>query len=307
MRFVGEVRALDSARLAAGAAGAVTSVSAREGDRVSAGEVLLEVDPSLAGAELAAARAAAERGRVELAQAKRDLARVEQIDAGVLAPSEVEAARARVEGLEAELRRLEASARLAGAQLGRHRIVAPFDGVVTDRLLDPGDWATPGAPALGLVSADALEVRAEVSLDVVVNLTPGSPVQLQGRGPLEGRVLAVVPALDPGSRTALLRVEPGEHPRWLLPGAVVDVLLDIERADAGVVVPRDALVLGPVEQRVVKVVDGAAAPVSVEVLARSDVEVLVRSDELADGDTVVVRGNERLRAGQSVQVSNFSP
>jgi multidrug efflux pump subunit AcrA (membrane-fusion protein) len=88
----------------------------------------------------------------------------------------------------------------------------------------------------------------------------------------------------------------------MLPGASLDVEFSIVRDEEGVVVPRDALVYGAVGVRVVRVEDGKATPVGVEVIATVDDQALVRGEGLAAGDSVVTRGNERLRPGQDVQI-----
>jgi multidrug efflux pump subunit AcrA (membrane-fusion protein) len=112
-----------------------------------------------------------------------------------------------------------------------------------------------------------------------------------------------VPALDTESRTVRLRLTPDDSPLWLLPGAAVDVVITVERSEEGaLVVPRDALVYGIAKTQVVKSVDGMAAPVEVDVLARGRDEVLVAAEELAAGDTVVTRGNERVFPGQPLIV-----
>ncbi|MEZ4318737.1 MAG: efflux RND transporter periplasmic adaptor subunit [Myxococcota bacterium] len=295
---LGELRALERAELAAGANGAVERVTAREGDSVSQGTLLVEVDPSLASAELAAARAEERRLTVELEQAKSTLGRVGRVQDGVLAANEVELARTRVAALEAQVAGATASAGLAAAQLARHRVRAPFDGVVSRRHVDPGDWVQPGTPVLDLVRADAVEVRVDAPLDLAKRVHVGDVVRL---GTATGRIAGVVPALDPVSRTGVIRIEPEGPLDGLVPGSPVSVGFDVQMS-GGVVVPRDAVVPGPTESRVFKVVDGAAVAISVVALATTADEVLVQSDQIAPGDLLVVRGNERLRPDQAVQV-----
>ncbi|MFT6158467.1 MAG: RND family efflux transporter MFP subunit, partial [Myxococcota bacterium] len=137
-----EVRALERAELASGALGAVVRVTAREGDAVAAGVVLVEVDSRLAAAELSAARAEARRLQADLAQAERTLARLMRVDAGVLAASEIEQAEALITALRAATDGASAQAQVAEAQLARHRVTSPFSGIVAERHVDTGDWVT---------------------------------------------------------------------------------------------------------------------------------------------------------------------
>jgi hypothetical protein len=67
-------------------------------------------------------------------------------------------------------------------------------------------------------------------------------------------------------------------------------------------VPRDALLLDPDQARVLRVDDGVATAVPVEIVATADAAALVQGEGLSVGDAVVTRGNERVRPGQPVRV-----
>lgn len=299
-RVLGEVRALERAELAAGAAGSVDRVDVREGDAVRSGDLLLEVDPSLASAELAAARAEVRRLEAELEQARRTTRRVEEVGDVVLGADELERAKTGVVTLEAQLDGARAAERLAGARLERHRVRAPFDGIVAGRQVDRGDWVQVGTPVLEVVRTDGVEVRVDAPLELAAALSPGDAVGLaDGRS---GRIAGVVPALDPVSRTAVVRVEPVGDAGLLVPGSPIDVVFDVQRAD-GLLVPRDALVQGPTATRVFVVEEGTARAIEVEPVATTADTALLRTDALAVGDRVVVRGNERLRPDQAVTVT----
>jgi multidrug efflux pump subunit AcrA (membrane-fusion protein) len=124
-------------------------------------------------------------------------------------------------------------------------------------------------------------------------------------------VRGIVPSLDPSTRTIRVRLSPTEPRPWLMPGAPVDVAFPVTidtaqvsdaQAGSAVIVPRDALVLGAVDVRVLEVVDGSAKPIQVEVLARAGDRAVVRAPGLRAGAMLVTRGNERLRPGQSVRI-----
>lgn len=303
--YRGDATPLERAELAAGASGAVTTVLVREGDTITAGQLLLEIDLGLPAAELSAARADVARLTEELAMAGRTLDRLQRAGE-VLAANELDSARSRVAVLGAQLQGAEAAVQLAGARLMRHRVKAPFDGVVVRRHVDPGDWVEPGKSTLDVVSTAAVEVRVEAPIELAGRIQRGDAAEIVGpSGASPGRVAAsiagVVPALDPISRTSVVRLVPDEPARWLLPGSSVAVDFRVQQ-DGGIVVPRDAIVDG-VEKRVFEVLDGTVQPVVVQVLASSESEALVVAEGLQAGDPVVVKGNERLRPGQSVRTA----
>jgi len=294
----GDVRALERADLAAGAEGAITRVTAREGDTVAPGELLVEVDADIARAEVRAARASRQAAQARRDRAAATLGRVRKVERGVLAVDEVDAAEAELAVREAELAQAAAALSLAEARRARHQVVAPFPGTVGRRLVDVGDWVSPGVPVLQLIRIDGVEVVVDAPPDLARAVSVGDAVQIADR---PGAVVGVVPALDAATRTARVRVVP-EEPGELVPGAPVEVTFAVERS-GGLVVPRDAVVETADELRVFRVVEGTARPVRVDVLASGGAELLVEADGLAVGDVLVVRGNERLRPEQPVTVT----
>jgi len=302
--FLGDVSALQHAQLAAGASGEVRRVLVRVGDRVKKGDLLVEIDPSLAAARVRAASASKEAGAAQLERAQRDAERLSTAGPDIAARAEIEQATSERKRAAAEGGRLKAAEAEARAELERHRITAPFDGVVANRRVDPGDWVDPGVEAIELIDDRDVDVLASVPPEVASFLSVGDKADLRRRGETTpATIRGIVPALDSESRTVRLRLVPNEPPVWLLPGAAVDVIITVERSEEGaLVVPRDALVYGIARTEVVKSVEGKAVPVSVEVLASGREAVLIRADDLAAGDLVVTRGNERVFPGQPLIV-----
>jgi RND family efflux transporter MFP subunit len=302
--FLGDVNALQHARLASGASGEVRRVLVRVGDKVERGDLLVEVDPSLAAARVRAASASKQAGSAELERARRDAERLNVAGPDIAAAAEIEQANSERKRAGAERGRLRAAEAEARAQLGRHRVTAPFDGVVAARHVDPGDWVDPGVEVIELIDDRDVEVLASVPPDVARFLSVGDKATFGRRSETTGaRIRGIVPALDAESRTVRVRLVPDEPTTWLLPGAAVDVVLTIERSEEGaLVVPRDALVYGIAKIQVVKSLDGVAEPLPVEILARGRDDVLIRAEGLAAGDSVVTRGNERVLPGQPLIV-----
>ena len=302
-RYFGQVQPLSRAQLAVGASGSIEHLEVREGDRVQKGQLLVVVDPRLASADLEAARAAAQAAAAELEQAQRDAAVYEQAGKRLVPGVEIDRATARARTLDAQRQSQRALTARAKAQLSRHKVIAPFDGVVSARQADPGDWVESGSPVLEIVADRALEVDVRVEPDLLVDVGVGSAAMLhRGDASVAATVRAMVPALDPATRTVQLRLSPVDTPPWVLAGQSVDVTFAFEHEGDGVLVPRDALVPGVARTRIVKAVDGQAVPVLVEVLEKGVDVARVQSDELAVGDTVIVRGNDRVRSGAPIEV-----
>jgi len=302
--FLGDVRALKRAKLAAGASGEVRDVRVRVGDHVKEGELLVEIDPSLAAARVRAAEASKNAGAAELERAQRDAERLSGAGPDIAALAEIEQATSEQKRAVAERKRLKAAEAEARAQLGRHRVRAPFDGVVATRSVDPGDWVDPGVEVIELVDDTGVEVLVSAPPELAPYLKSGDEALLRHDGAsAPATIVGVVRALDEESRTIRLRLVPDDPAAWLLPGAAIDVLLSVERSEPdALVIPRDALVYGIADIHVVRVKEERAEPVPVEIIARGRDEVLVRGEALVAGDLVVTRGNERVFPGQPLTI-----
>ena len=176
--------------------GMVVAVPVREGDTVSAGQLLVRIDArDLAAkeAQTAAAIADAEANRTEAAAQARRI-RALYADSA--------ATRAQLDAVETGLARAEAGVRTAhaaaaevGAVSDYASVRAPFAGVVTRRFVDPGAFAAPGAPLVAVQDVARLRITANATPDAVRSLRRGSAIA----GTIEGRAVSatvegVVPA-----------------------------------------------------------------------------------------------------------------
>jgi RND family efflux transporter MFP subunit len=307
----GTVTAERDAALSVATAGLVTVLHVDAGSEVKRGDVLLELDAELAEYQLLSAEAVAIQSERALADARRRLA-----EARELAPKQ-SIAESAVKDLAAEVSEDEAALQRAQAELGfrrgvldRHRVSAPFDGVISARSVELGEWVTPGQPILDLVSTDALRLDFQVPEDYLgkpladgrLNFSLGAD-----RGATyPGRVFTTVPVTDPTVRTFLLRAVPLEPVPGMLPGMSVRGDLRLGAGETGVSVPRDAVLRYPdgrVVVWVIETVDGVPTALErvVQTGFRFDGRVEIRSG-LRAGDEVVVKGNESLRSGQPVDV-----
>jgi RND family efflux transporter MFP subunit len=257
-----------------------------------------------ARAELDGAKARVLEVEAELRQARRQSKRLEGAPAEALTAVEREGEPARVQALSARHALAEAEVRQKEIALAHKVVAAPFSGVVTARHVDPGAYVQPGARLLTL-AGEEVEVHVDVSADLLGRVAEGGPAEVLGPEgePAKATVVRVVGALDPVTRTARVRLFVPERPAWLVGGRPVEVAFEVEAGGEGLVVPRAALVRGPVSTRVVKVVDMKAEPVDVRVLVEVGDDARVEGEGLAPGAAVVVRGNERLRPGQPLRVA----
>jgi len=186
-------------------------------------------------------------------------------------------------------------------QLSRTRITAPFGGIVVERLMMPGERVNTGSDVVRLVDQQNLEVIARAPLEYFSYVHPAQQLVLQiGEVIVTGTVRTVVAVGSENTHQFELRLDIAAN-RFPV-GQTLRVSIPTSTAREALAVPRDALVLRP-EGITVFVVnrDQTARQVSVTPGIGSGELIEVKGD-LEDGDTVIVRGNERLRPGQPVSI-----
>lgn len=313
IQVTGSVVSLADALLSTTVAGRVEALEADVGRRVETGDPLLRLDTALEQSTLEAARAARDEAEAALADARRRLREARDLGPNRGIPeTEVRSLEAEVRMDEAVLARLSAEARRQALVLERHVLRAPYAGVVSRRLVDPGEWVTPGSGVMGLVALDRLRLDFAVAQQHFPRLKKDTPVRVRldalPEQTLPAVIEAIVPVNDPEARTFLVRARlegAGQVP--ITPGMSVRATLSVDTGRTSVVIPRDALLRHPDGRITVWVLpdggdQGAVSERQVEIGLTFDGRVEVR-DGLAAGETVVVRGNEALRDGQQVRVT----
>ncbi|MBI1391903.1 MAG: efflux RND transporter periplasmic adaptor subunit [Alphaproteobacteria bacterium] len=277
------------------------------GEEIEEGEVLARLDPS--NAELALSDARAEVKRL-VARAEYLEKLVERYEGLGRETGESEAALDEVRSNYGEavgaLERGRVAARRAQLDLDRTEIRAPFTGKVAGRSVQVGEFANVGAPIVRLVDTERLEVTARASADMLMSVKAGDriPVAYEDQQ-AEGIVRAVLPVGDEITRTLEVRVSLSET-GWPI-GAPVRVMLPSASPRRAVAAPRDALVLRNDGAVVFKVNDdGSAVRVPVR-LGAADGDLIELIGEIDAGERVVVRGAERLRDGQAVEIKPATP
>ena len=297
----GSIVSRSDARIASVIAGRVVWI-AEVGTRVAAGEALARLDDTVARLRLEDLRAQVAHARAQQQFNSSQLERFNRLAATqVLSASQLEDARAQREMSTDDLTRVEAQLREVQYDIGQSVIRAPFPGVVTERFIQRGEYLQTGAATVRVVNTGDIEARATAALSLATNVHAGQSVTVRDHGiEKSGRVRTVVPVGDERSRQFEVRVSLG-GPEWLV-GTPVEVSLPSAAVRTVVTVPRDALVIRQNHSYVLRLTRTDTVE-ELDVTPGAGIADLVEvRGPLCAGDRLVIRGGERLAAGQAVRV-----
>lgn len=325
----GTTEAFEQANIFARASGYISTREVDIGSRVKAGQLLVEITAPELDHQIAQAEATLAQMRASLQQAKanRDLAKVTWdrdnplVQKGWVTPQQgdtdrlgLQARDAAVGVAEANITAQEAQLRVLNQQKIYQSVVAPFDGVITQRNVDIGSLvqadATSGTFLFTLMHSDVIRIQLYVPQDEAFGITPG--VEAVVRVPempghdFPGTVTRIADALQPGSRTLLTEIDVPNPDHALQPGVYCTVELKIPRKTPSLIVPSEAIIFNRDGLSVAVVENGVARihPVTVVRDFGTSVEV---SAGVKDGDQVILNPPVDLTDGRKVKVRPSPP
>jgi len=286
----GSLRAQREVRIVNQEDGEVTAVTVREGDRVGAGQVLVRFDDRILRAELDKAVAATRQAELEH-ERNRQLIEKGFVGADALSRSATTLEIARAEE------------RLLAARVRNLTLTAPFAGVVSQRLIEPGSVAPRHTHLLTMIDPSTLLTDVAVSELVLPHLKVGDPagVRIDALGDTlhEGRIVRIHPAVDPATRTGRVEVALDPVPPGARAGQFCRVVLSTGSREQ-ILVPMAALRRDAQGEHVFVFEDGVVRRVEVQTGLRLADRVEVSSG-LAAGTQVVTKGFLGLESGQRVR------
>ena len=297
----GTVVSRNDARLSAEVPGRLTEVL-DVGTRVQKGDPVAVIEDTMLKLRNTELKAQVRRAESSLRFLENEEQRFAQLaDSNLAAVTQLEQTRSNREVALGDLEIARARLEQNEDQLARTRILAPYDGVVVERLMMPGERVVEGGNVVRLVDPNNLEVIARAPLEFYSFVRPGQELDLQAGNVLHnGTVRTVVAVGDLNSHQFELRVDLEGSPFPV--GQTLRVSLPVSDSREVLTVNRDALVLRSEGQSVFVVdEDNTARQVQVRIGVGQGENIEVVGD-VRPGDRVVIRGNERLQPGQEVSI-----
>lgn len=308
--ITGNIAALPNqdVRISSQVPGRIAQLLVAEGDSVTAGQLVAQIDDrpfrdQLQQAEAATAQARASRDNARLARARNEslLAR------GIVARRELEDARTQESVSEAALRQAEAALALARLQVSRTEVRSPLAGKVVKRFVSVGEQVdgTAGQPILEVANQNPVELFGNVPAVYLTKIRLGQVLPVRSDAfpgkEFTGRVVAISPAVDSATNAGLIRIRIANPEGWLRLGMFLGAQVPIETHRNVLTVPPQAIYRDPQGQAQVYRVEGnnaTAVPVQVGLEMPERVELF---SGVQAGDKVILTGGYGL--GQTAKVT----
>ena len=290
---VGSLRSDESVTLRPEVAGRIVAIRFEEGQRVTKGQTLIQLDASVNQAEVQQART-----NLDLAKSKYDRA----VD---LSSKNFISGQARDESKSA-YEMAQASLALVEARYAKTEIKAPFAGIIGLRVVSIGDYLKEGNDIVNLESIDPIKVDFRVPETFLRDVKVGQSMQIAldampGKT-YDGKVIAVNPLLDAAGRSVVVRAQVRNQDVSLRPGMFARISLTTAAKRDAIIVAEEALVPQGTENFLFRIVDGKANRVKVETGQRRGGKVEIVSGIDKD-DVVVTAGQARLRDGTPIAMA----
>lgn len=307
----GSLVAERTAQIRAEVPGAIVQVFHDPGAVVSKGTSLAKIDDRGIQDAYLGARSGFTAAQSAADLSARELERAERLHtAGAISESVLE--NARRADLAARSMLDDARARLAQAEKNRDaaNVLAPYDGVVSERYVNPGDIVNPGTPMFAIVDPSTMRLEAAVPASELSMVRVGAPVRFTVTGypgrTFDGRISSVNPQADPQTRQVRLFVRIPNTGQRLVAGLFAEGRIAAETRDA-LTIPALAVDERGLQPQVVRLKNGATERVSVVLGVRDgatgQVEIM---SGIAAGDTVLVGAALGITVGSRVKVSTPS-
>ncbi|MCF6264525.1 MAG: efflux RND transporter periplasmic adaptor subunit [Xanthomonadales bacterium] len=300
----GTVISQNDARIAAETDGRVTWV-ANVGARIKKGEAIARIDAQNLHLNLSDSEAQLASLKAQFKFRDSSLQRFQKLSASNnAAATQLDEAQSQLDITRQDIKRAEVAIAQIKRRIAQTEVLAPFPGVVAERLVQIGEFVARGSQVARLVDTEHREIRAQAPLSIASWIREGMQVSVKhNKRESLSMINYVIPVGDERSRMLEIRIA-AEDPAWIV-GSPVRIALPNSEPRELVAIPRDGLVLRGSNIFVMRVNDdNTVEKVSVEtgIGLGGLVEVIGNIDH---GDLIITRGGERLQPGQIVKLEPF--
>lgn len=327
--FIGSVRFKEVSSIASSAQGIVKNVFFSIGQNVKKGQKLLSLDTDLLTQDINIKKAKISDARYTLERQKNELERYKNLlQSQSISIQQYENLEYEIKSQEARIQALEGELAISRTQIAQKTIYAPFEGIIVEQGVRVGEWVKEGQAICQILNSRDTEVVIDVSSAVASKLSLKQKVDLRiGGNSYSGQISALIPKADSLSRTFPVHISVRNDGSFL-DGMAAEARLDIsgeQKGEKGFLIPRDSIVYSAGKphifivqnlkqagqtsaQKTQNLSATQARIVPISIITTQGSLALIKSlkQPLKEQDLIVVRGQDSLKDGTQVRITNHS-
>ncbi|CAM2929420.1 efflux RND transporter periplasmic adaptor subunit [Helicobacter burdigaliensis] len=304
-KFVGSLYFSERSSLASEIEGVIEELYVDEGTRVKKGQPLAKLNSDLLIKEIRAKTALLEQSKAILKKNTKDFERYSKLyKSDSIAYKEYEDALFTLQAQKANTQSIEADLEYLKTQKDKKTLLAPYDGVILQKLLKQGEWVSAGASIFNIAKLSPLEANFEVPFDILRSLKLGDVVNVEiAKKIYPAKISALIPLGDAKARTFPIKLAITDSKGELFEGLEVRADFNLFSPNPTLLVPRDSILPTQKGYSIFIIENNKAKEVAIKVNSYEglDASITPLNTSLSTKDRVITQGHERLRSGQAIK------
>ena len=307
--LVGRAEGISHSRVVALVNGKVLRIDAEEGQPIKKGDALLSIDCHKIEFNFQAKKAEAAEATAMSELARKNLERAEKLfKEETISQSRIDSYRATAIADKENSNRLDAERNAMNIDVLNCVVSSPYDGYTVRKLVDIGEWVSPGTPVYEIVNLSEIRVTVDLPERYFGRLKVGSDVLIHTSknesNPLNGVVTGIAPSASEETHTFPVIISFDNENEELGSGMLVKATLFLNESFTSLAVPKDAIIRQGSRTLVYCVFEGKATSTYVQIGSTDGEMIAIQSEQLEEGMPVVTRGNERIFPGSAVRTAD---
>lgn len=310
--LIGRTKARSSSRIVSAVSGVIASIEATEGLPIARGEPLALVASDRISLLHMAKKAEAAQAKAQADLALNNLRRAEELfNEKAIAENRMDEERSAATAAFERYNQLSAEEKRLKIDLNNCVITAPYDGYTVRKLVDVGEWVSAGDPVFEIVDLAEIKITVDLPEKLFGKLSIGSSAKIiiagKEKPTVSGVVTGIAPSASDVSHTFPVYITVDNSSGSLAGGMLVRVTLNMDQIFTSLAVSKDAIVNNGPSETIYTIVEGKAAPISVQSSSAQGDIIAISGEGLSLGMIVVVRGNERIFPGSPLRTAGDPP
>ncbi|MEA1920623.1 MAG: efflux RND transporter periplasmic adaptor subunit [Campylobacterota bacterium] len=293
--YIGTLYYDKQSKLASEFEGVVEKMNFQEGAQVKKGDILIQLDNKVLQANINAKASGVKALKADLTRQERDMQRTQALfDRKSISQSSFDQVFYATEQIRAQVAAMNSELNAMKIQLDKTQIKAPFNGLITEKNVEEGEWVGKGATVATLIDTSSIEARLNIPSRFIDSMQKDEKFMATILNKdIELQLKTVIPVADAATRTFLVEFDVPKN-LGLIQGMRIDVKVPTLKQQESLLVPRDGVIKRFGQTIIFAAVDGKAVMLPVQVIGYKTDMAAISGMGVQENMRVIIKGNERV-------------